>query len=184
MKFEYVLQIYWSKGLLINSKLQPYNTKFSEVFYEPKGFSWPTKRQLISRFELHTFRRKPHQRLDLLGLYIPMTMNLMFSQVTSVNSTTSDLTRYNFLRLYLIKTTRGRSHALGKPSRGQRTWSNAWTAYNYNSETRAFISAYQKLKKSTIREEKIDYRMIKKKSAIVKKKEAVAVEKIRINMWF
>lgn len=184
MKFEYVLQIYWSKGILINSKLQPYSTKFSEVFYEPKGFSWPTKRQLISRFELHTFKRKPHQPLDLFGPHIPMTINVIFSQITSVNSTTLDLTRHNLLRLYLIKSTRGRSHALGKPSRGQRTWSNAWTAYNYNSETRAFISAYQKLKKSTTPEEKIDYRLIKKKSLITKKKEAVSVEKIRVNMWF
>ena len=184
MKFEYVLQIYWSKGILINSKLQPYTTRLRDLFDEPKGFSWPSKQKLISRFELHTFKRHPKQSLNCFGSYIPMTINIMFSQLTSVNATTLDLTRHNLLRLYLIKTTRGRSHALGKPSRGQRTWSNAWTAYNYNSETRAFISAYQKLKRSTVREEKIDYRLLKKKSLTVKKKEAVSVEKIRINMWF
>jgi len=184
MKFEYVLQIYWSKGILINAQLQPFNTKLSALFLSSKGFSWSTKLALISRFELYWVKRQPHQPLDVLDRYLPLTLNIMFSQLTSVNATVTELTRYNLLRLYLIKTTRGRSHALGKPSRGQRTWSNAWTAYNNNSETRAFINAYQKLKKKTVREERIDYRLIKKKSSLVQKKEAVAVEKIRVNMWF
>ena len=163
MKFEYVLQIYWSKGLLINSKLQSFQISFNDVFKEPGGFSWPVKNLLIDRFELYPLKRNPNQGLDTFGLYVPMTLNLLFSQLTSVNATVSELTRYNLLRLYLIKTTRGRCHALGKPSRGQRTWSNAWTAYNHNCETRAFISAYQKMKKETAREEKIDYRITKKK---------------------
>ena len=184
MKFEYVLQIYWSKGILINSKLQSFQTIFNDLFVESKGFSWPVKNLLIDRFELYSFLRNPHQKIDTLGLYIPMTLNLLFSQLTSVNATVSELTRYNLLRLYLVKTTRGRCHALGKPSRGQRTWSNAWTAYNHNCETRAFISAYQKIKRETAREEKIDYRITKKKSFIVQKKEVVAATKIRINTWF
>ena len=163
MKFEYVLQIYWSKGLLINTRLQSYQVSFNDIFVEPGGFAWPVKNLLIDRFELRTFRRRPKQPINIFGLYIPMTLNLMFSQLTSVNATVSELTRYSLLRLYLVKTTRGRSHALGKPSRGQRTWSNAWTAYNYNCETRAFITAYQKIKKETMKEEKIDYRIQKKK---------------------
>jgi len=184
MKFEYVLQIYWSKGLLINSKLQSFQTNFNDLFLEPGGFSWSTKNLIIERFELHTLIRSPNQPINKFGLYVPMTLNLMFSQLTSVNSIVSELTRCNLLRLYLIKTTRGRSHALGKPSRGQRTWSNAWTAYNYNCETRAFITAYQRIKQKTVREEKIDYRIKKKKSFIVPKKEVVKAQKIRINTWF
>jgi hypothetical protein len=40
------------------------------------------------------------------------------------------------------------------------------------------------MKKETAREEKIDYRITKKKSFIVQKKEVVAATKIRINTWF
>ena len=108
----------------------------------------------------------------------------MFSQLTSVNNSVFDLTRYNLLRLYLIKTTRGRSHALGKPSRGQRTWSNAWTAYNVNKATRAFIGAYQKLENENKKEEKINYKIIKKKSLRKQKKETVSKVKVKINNWF
>ena len=96
----------------------------------------------------------------------------------------ADLTRYHLLRLYLIKTTRGRSHALGKPSRGQRTWSNAWSAYNCNNVTRSFISAYQKIQKENAKEEKINYKLIKKKSLRKEKKEPASKIKVRINHWF
>ena len=184
MKFEYVLQIYWSKGLLINTYLQSHQTNFNHMFYPMGGFSWATKRTLINRFEMHTFKRRPNQPIDTFGSYIPMSLNILFSQITSVNSMTIDLTRLNLYRLYLTRTTRGRSHALGKPSRGQRTWSNAWTAYRNNSETRAFISKHQKIKNETLREEKINYKLIKKKSAIRKKKVGVIVIRKRINSWF
>ena len=184
MKFEYVLQIYWSKGFLISGKLQTFQTNFNELFYLPGGFSWSMKKLLISRFELYTLLRHPKQPISKFGPYFAMTLNVMFSQLTSVNNTVADLTKHNLLRLYLIKTTRGRSHALGKPSRGQRTWSNAWTAYNYNCETRAFISAYQKIKRENTREEKINYKITQKKSFIVQKKEAVSTVKVRVNHWF
>lgn len=49
------------------------------------------------------------------------SLNLIFSKITNINGQESELKRGNLIRLYLIKTTRGRSHALGKPSRGQRT---------------------------------------------------------------
>lgn len=184
MKFEYVLQIYWSKGILINTYLQGFQTNFNDVFKGPGGFAWSTKNLLIDRFELHQLKKNPNLPLDAFGIYIPLTLNILFSQITSVNAMVSELTRYNFIRLYLIKTTRGRSHALGKPSRGQRTWSNAWTSYKLNSETRAFISAHQKIKNENFREEKINYKLQKKKTLKPKKKEAVTIIKKKFNSWF
>lgn len=184
MKFEHILQIYWSKGFLTNGKLQTFQTSFKHVFASPGGFSHAMKNLLISRFELYNAKKNPDQGLITLSPVLPMSMNILFSQITSVNSGSVDLTRYNLLRLYLIKTTRGRSHALGKPSRGQRTWSNAWTAYNCNNTTRSFISAYQKIQKENEREEKINYKLIKKKTMKKKKKDAVSKVKIKINHWF
>jgi ribosomal protein S13 len=56
---------------------------------------------------------------------IVQPLNIMFSQIHTVNHRVFDLKKLNIIRLYLIKSYRGRSHALGKPVRGQRTWSNA-----------------------------------------------------------
>ena len=184
MKFEHVLQIYWSKGFLINGKLQSFQTDFNSMFSLTGGFSWGTKNLLIRRFELYKLLRVTSTPLLEISPTFSTSINPMFAQLTSVNNSIFELTRLNLLRLYLIKTTRGRSHALGKPSRGQRTWSNAWTAYNTNKTTRAFISAYQKLEKANAKEEKINYKLIKKKSLLRKKKETVTKVRIRVNNWF
>jgi len=45
--------------------------------------------------------------------------------MSSLNYKISEVQYLNLVRLYLIKSYRGRAQALGKPSRGQRTWSNA-----------------------------------------------------------
>jgi len=184
MKFEHVLQIYWSKGLLMNGKLQTFQTPFRDVFAVPGGFNWPTKNLLIARFELYQLVRTPQIPLNEFGNCFTSSLNVLFSQLTSINNSVAQLTRLNFLRLYLIRTTRGRSHALGKPSRGQRTWSNAWTAYNHNRVTRAFINAYQRLENENAKEEKINYKLIKKKSLRKKKKETVSKAVVKNNTWF
>ena len=45
-------------------------------------------------------------------------MNSLYLQVTELN-------KLNVVRLFLIKSFKGKAQAVGKPSRGQRTWSNA-----------------------------------------------------------
>lgn len=78
---------------------------------------------------------------------------MYLSQLTSINNTIFELIKYNLIRLYLIKTFRGRSHALGKPVHGQRTWSNASTASNCNRTLRIFIN---QVKKNNVIEKKIE----------------------------
>ena len=48
-------------------------------------------------------------------------LNIFLSQFSSVNNQLSEIQKYSLIRLLLIRATRGRAHALGKPSRGQRT---------------------------------------------------------------
>ena len=184
MKFEHVLQIYWSKGFLTNGRLQSFQTPFKSLFNTPKGFSHTTQSLLISRFELYSLMLNPNQPINSFAVDLPASLNVLFSKLTSVNNTVVDLTRLNLIRLYLTRTTRGRAHALGKPSRGQRTWSNAWTAYNCNKETRAFISTYQKLQNAAKRDEKVNYKLIQKKSLRREKKETVSTAQTRVNNWF
>ena len=184
MKFEHVLQIYWSKGFLTNGKLQHFNTPFKNIFDPVGGFSDSTKAALCSRFELHSLLTNPLQPISAFEGNLPASLNILFSKITSINNTVTELTRFNLLRLYLIKTTRGRSHALGKPSRGQRTWSNAWTAYNHNKVTRAFIGEYQKLQNSNRQTEKVNYKLIKKKSLRRERRETVSSVSVTVNNWF
>lgn len=81
----------------------------------------------------------------------------------SINFQVTELNRLNVIRLFLIKTFRGKAQAFGKPSRGQRTWSNAWTAYLYNKDLRVFIGNMQRQLNKDKKEEKINYKVIKKK---------------------
>ena len=49
------------------------------------------------------------------------TINKIFSKMSPFNRTVHELVRFNIIRLYLIRSYRGRAQSLGKPSRGQRT---------------------------------------------------------------
>ena len=90
-------------------------------------------------------------------------INVILSQVNSVNNILPDVHRLKIIRLYLIKTYKGRCHALGKPVRGQRTWSNAWNSFNRNKVLRTFISETKQQLAKNKKEEKINYKMTKKK---------------------
>jgi ribosomal protein S13 len=47
--------------------------------------------------------------------------NMYISELTNINNDVFEISKYAMIRLYLIKTFRGRCFALGKPARGQRT---------------------------------------------------------------
>jgi hypothetical protein len=73
---------------------------------------------------------------------------------------------------------------LGKPVRGQRTWSNAWTAYNSNKLLRTYINKIYLLLNKNKKIEKIDYqRAIKKQKRSKKKKPNTKIKK-HIISWF
>ena len=184
MKFEQVLKIYWSKGLFYNAKLHSFDITFRDLFSDTGSFNWSFRNWLLYRFELHNLL--PHTRFNVSSFdrSIAASMNLLFSQITNINSQVFELKRANLIRLYLIKSTRGRSHALGKPSRGQRTWSNAWNSYKLNNTTREFISSYQKILQKEKREVKKNYKKIEKKLRIKEKKKGVSPEIKKVNFWF
>lgn len=184
MKFEHVLQIYWSKGLLINGKLRSFDTPLKALFTSSRGFNQATLNNLIMRFEFYPKSSILHKLVSEAHPTLATSLNLIFSQLTSVNNSVAEVQKYQLLRLYLIKTTRGRSHALGKPSRGQRTWSNAWSAYHTNKITRAFIGAYQRTANANKKEEKINYKLLKKKSLRKQRKATVTSLKVQVNNWF
>lgn len=188
VRFEHILQIYWTKGYFFGGKLFYFNQSFNDLFLHAPGLGRATKKLFIKRFDLKYFMHfkktnelKHYQTTNFRPLETPI--NILFSQVNSVNNRREDLYRLTIIRLYLIKSYRGRCHALGKPVRGQRTWSNAWGSYNTNKLLRSFISETRRLLKQNAREEKINFKVVKKKYASKKKRRSNEPKKKKIT-WF
>lgn len=78
---------------------------------------------------------------------------------------------------FLLKLTRGRSKYLGKPTKGQRTWSNAKNAKTLTNPIKKWLDV--KLPKSTLVEKK-DYRRIKK---IIKKRTSIRRQHHVPKLW-
>ena len=129
IKFEHILQIYWTKGLFFGGKLFYTNRTFYELFILTPGLSLAFKKSILNKLELQNVNQvnmtylndfKYVYKRELIGF-----LNYYYSQVSSVNNTSWELQKLIIVRLYLIKSYRGRCHALGKPVHSQRTWSNA-----------------------------------------------------------
>jgi ribosomal protein S13 len=188
MKFEHILQIYWTKGYFFGGKLFYFNQTFEELFDNTPGLGRKTKKIFIQRFELK-YINKSVPTMDLVDVQrkynrpLDRPINILFSQLHTVNSRINELHKLAVIRLYLIKSYKGRCHALGKPVRGQRTWSNAWNSYNTNKTLRGFISETKRLLKQSAREEKINFKVVKKKYASKKKRKTNTPKKKQL-MWF
>lgn len=89
------------------------------------GFGTFFQKKYIERFELTFFVKDKNQLIAEYQTSASRAMikstNIIFSQINSVNNQRPELHYLNIIRLYLIKSYRGRCHALGKPVRGQRT---------------------------------------------------------------
>lgn len=176
MRFEHVLQIYWTKGFFYAGKLFYFDQTIPSLIPQLPGLGSSFKKELVKRFELSHLNRnigikdvtlEDYQKTQYTPLFRPL--NIIFSQINSVNNKSPDLLRLIVIREYLVKSYKGRCHAVGKPVRGQRTWSNAWNSYNLNKSLRFFIGeARAQLNKNKV-EEKINYKLVKKKYVTKKK---------------
>jgi len=98
---------------------------FNYLFKNLPGLNNFFKVKLVSRFELTPLV----YRDDFLLNDLPFSknpsllrpLNILFSQINSVNNKTQDVLKLILIRNYLIKSYKGRCHAIGKPVRGQRT---------------------------------------------------------------
>ena len=87
------------------------------------GLSSKFQNLLHQRFELTSL-----VKTDLLPSYeatsfkiIIKPLNIILSQIHTVNNKYHDIHSMIIMRLYLTRTYRGKCHAIGKPVRGQRT---------------------------------------------------------------
>jgi len=184
LKFEQLLQIYWARGFLYGGKVKNFNINLKTLIYESPGLSENAKIKFTKRFELNFYKIYNKKLFSELPLNQRKIINMYLSQIISINSGIFELIKYEMIRLYLIKTFRGRCFALGKPSRGQRTWSNASTANKCNRVVRYFI---RQIKKNNVIEknvESLNKKIIKKKLKKNSPKIKMTFVKKKKNLWF
>lgn len=173
MKFEHVLQIYWTKGFFFGGTLFYTNQTLPTLLFNTPGLAIQTRKILNERFELTLLIPIPTKLLpsyeNETSKVLIKPLNIFLSQVHTVNNQYTDLLRLVIMRLYLIRSYRGRCHAIGKPVRGQRTWSNAWNSYNYNKVLRYFLVEVKRKSNTSQAIEKINYKVVKKKYPSKKK---------------
>jgi ribosomal protein S13 len=155
---------------------------FLHIFGLGKLFSLLIFSRLELNFSIKVFASNLNNFKHAFKREIIHFFNSLFSQINSVNNIYSELKQLNIVRLYLVRTSRGICHAIGKPVRGQRTWSNGWSAYKYNKLLRQFISEMRLKNTQNTGSDKINYKLIKKKYATTKKhKTRSSVKKY---IWF
>ena len=184
LKFEQLLQIYWSRGFLYGGKVKNFNINLKNFFDENIGLSNKSKQKLIKRFELNFLFYDNEKTFTSISLDRRKIINMYLSQLSSINSNIFELIKYNLIRLYLIKTFRGRCHALGKPVKGQRTWSNASTAYRLNRVIRIFIRQVKKNNVIEKKTESLNNKLTKKKLKRNLPKIKMVITKKKKNLWF
>jgi len=168
MKFENILHIYWTKGLFASGKLYTPQIAPQSLITSIPGVGPGFSKALLSRFEVSKpslFLLSPLKSSEKsLGMALLRPLNIVLSQFLSVNNSTAQLKRLKIIRQFLLKTYKGRSHSLGKPVRGQRTWSNAWSSYRYNTTLRFFLSSFVKNNRPNS-DKKVNFKVTAKKYA-------------------
>lgn len=73
---------------------------------------------------------------------------------------------------------------LGKPTRGQRTWSNAWTAHKCNKIIKSFVNEVIKNNKITKEVKQLNLKIVKRK--LRKQTVKIKMQKtyIKKDLWF
>lgn len=186
MRFEHILHIYWTKGFFFGGKLFYFNKSLPVVFSLIPGLNRKFRYLLNQRFEWLTIFDQKFTLLDdfqkISRIPVLPAFNIIFSQINNVNADINDLHKFNIIRLYLIKSYRGRCHAIGKPVRGQRTWSNAWNSYNTNKVLRFFITKTRDQLKTQEVQKKINYKLIQKKTKTKRRRKKEV--KVKKKIWF
>jgi len=179
LKFEHILQVYWSKGFFFGGKLFYTNKLLFKTFIKKNllGLSYKFLKLIEKRLELTTFSMYYSNLFFMVDYslyskkFFIKCLNIILSQISNVNSNLSDLKRLNILKKYLIKSYQGYCHAIGKPVRGQRTWSNSWNSIKCNTILKSFITKIKQINslKNVNNSKKIDYKSVKKRYSSSKK---------------
>jgi ribosomal protein S13 len=182
MRFEHLLHVYWLKGFLYGGDVVPFEVPLKKLFSEFDGIADHAFRNLIQKLELST-QLKTRPLCSNLPESKTRSINVYLARIASVNDPFTSFAQAANVRYYLVKAYRGRCQAIGKPARGQRTWSNANNAFKLTNSIRAYIS---KFKKSHVKVEyikKINYKITQQKRRKTPTKFRAKVIKKPATLW-
>ena len=153
MKFDHLLRIYWSRYFLYGGVTYPFSMSLKNLRRTLRGIGSYFVGLLEKRFELGSLRK--WERLPFtspLLSHLKHSLNVHLAQLLNINGDVREWEHANLMRFYMIKSYHGRALALGKPARGQRTWSNAHTSKLSKSSFKTFVSFMQgeRLKKAAL----------------------------------
>ena len=103
MKFEQLLQIYWSRGFLYSGKVRSFNTTLTSFFDENLGMSEYVKKQFVKRFEINHFIAKREESFTSLTLERRKIINMYLSRIISINNNINELIKYNLIMEVVTK---------------------------------------------------------------------------------
>jgi len=173
--------------LFYTDKLK-YNNMFKSHLY---GLGLKFKYLLLKRLELTTFT---FFFTDIFFLVkysktfyknVVKTINIIFSQLNNVNYTILEFKKLNIIRKYLTKSYQGYCHAVGKPVRGQRTWSNGWNSFKCNNLLRSFVNQIKQAQSFSNKSgvSKNYYKVIQKKYTQTRTNKGLTINTASINVF-
>jgi len=135
-----------NNGFYFNKAIHSYTSiTFNFILNSLNFFKSRSTRFLLFRSEVQFFNNKPNfqieDNLDCGSSFVKKkVINAEILKTLPPFRNPNHLVNLNILKKYLIKSYKGKCHALGKPVRGQRTWSNAMNSKNNNFFIRKCIS--------------------------------------------
>ena len=135
------------EGKKINNSIFYSTYSISDFFfkYSCYGFSYKLFNSLNLRMENRVFKKIKDFKISKL-----LTLYCILLSVTPHKKDLKKKQTFNVFMLDFINSYRGLRHSFGLPSRGQRTWTNAWSCYKSNLVLRQFKLKLSKRLYSTI----------------------------------
>lgn len=125
--------------------------------------------------------------INILSWKKKRLINIIFAKTYNVNFNLHELIRLNLIRLFLIKSYRGRCHILAKPVKSQQTWSNARSISPYSKILKKNISQMMKKyeKKTTTKKNYFIHIKKKVKRVVFKVKKISKLDSLlNTKKWF
>lgn len=167
MKFERVLKVYWAQYYLFNGFLRSPFLKPINIIMYFKGLNFFTQKKLLffmenDNFLFLRFSGKQIQFLQLTS-NARTRINQFLSRLSSINYTFNEMFAICNLQKILLKTYRGRSLLLKRPSRGQRTRSNWRNSKKMCGRSITVSTLFKTWKATRVEQKKASFFFFKKK---------------------
>ena len=128
MKSEKLIYLLWTRYFLIHGLFLNCLTNIFILFKSVSGLNLYFKMKVWNRLELIATKKSISIGINVLTKVEQFVVNRLLFNYSSINHSYKLILKLHAVRLFLIKNYRGKAQFLGKPSKGQRTWSNAKTA--------------------------------------------------------